>query len=211
MKHKKLLSLAAFTLALMFSGCRPGGAEYISDLDVVGTAYTKEIDFSGRKTYAMWDSIPQISSDQLEPGETPEYISQTYANVVTSEIDKQMKALGWTKVGRDQNPDAYIQNASMQNTYVYYYYSYYYYGYYYPYGGWYYPGYYPPTYSTTTTGTLLMMLVDAKTESTSPNGTQPVLWIGIINGLMEGSSSSFTSRVSKNVGQAFKQSPILKR
>jgi hypothetical protein len=56
-----------------------------------------------------------------------------------------------------------------------------------------------------------MMLIDAKTESTSPNGTQPVLWVGVINGLMEGSTSSFTSRVSSNVGQAFKQSPILKR
>ncbi|MCU0359698.1 MAG: DUF4136 domain-containing protein [Bacteroidia bacterium] len=210
MNYKKLLSLATITLVL-FSGCRPGGAEYISDLDVVGTAYTKEIDFSTRKTYAMWDSIVQITSDQPEPGEDRQFVSQTYASIVTSEIDRQMKALGWTKVDRNQNPDAYIQNASMQNTYVYYYYSYYYYGYYYPYSGWYYPGYYPPTYSSTTTGTLLMMLIDAKTESTSPNGTQPVLWVGVINGLMEGSTSSFTSRVSSNVGQAFKQSPILKR
>jgi hypothetical protein len=211
MNNKKLLSLAAFTLALLFSGCRPGGAEYISDLDVVGTAYTKEIDFSGRKTYAMWDTIVKLSSDQGDPGTNREYVSSQYANIITSEIDKQMKALGWTKVGKNQNPDAYIQNATMSSTYVYYYYSYYYYGYYYPYGGWYYPGYYPPTYSTTTTGTLLMLLIDASADQTSPAGSQPVLWMGVINGLMEGSSSSFTSRVSKNVGQAFKQSPILKR
>ncbi len=210
MNYKKLFSFAAITLAL-FSGCRPRGAEYISDLDVVGTAYTKDIDFSGRKTYAMWDTIVKISDDQGGQGSDKEYVASNYASVVTSEIDRQMKALGWTKVNKDQNPDAYIQNATMSSTYVYYYYSYYYYGYYYPYGGWYYPGYYPPTYSSTTTGTLLMMLIDASSEQTSPTGSQPVLWIGVINGLMEGSSASFTSRVSSNVGQAFKQSPILKR
>ncbi len=211
MNYKKLLSLAAVTLAL-FSGCRPGGAEYISDLDVVGTAYTKDIDFSSRKTYAMWDTIVKVSSEQIDDPDAnnkPDYVPASSANVVTSQIDQQMKALGWTKVGRNQDPDVYIQNAAMTNTYVYYYYSYWYYGYYYPYGGWYYPGYYPPTYSSTTTGSLLMMMIDGR--EMSPSGSRPVLWVGVINGLMEGSSTSFNSRVATNVGQAFKQSPILKR
>lgn len=209
MNLKKTLQLGSIALLFSISACRPGGGEYISDFDVVGTAYTKDIDFSSRKTYAMWDSIVIVDDDGNGANSSTDYVAQNYANMITSEIDKNMKALGWTKVGRDQNPDAYVQNAAMSSTYVYYYYSYY--GWYYPYGyyGWYYPGYYPPTYSSTTTGSLLMMLVDGK--ETSPAGKAPVLWVGIINGLMEGSTSSFASRVTSNVGQAFKQSPILKR
>lgn len=207
MNLKKTLQLGSLALLFTISACRPGGGEYLSDFDVVGSAYTKDIDFSTRKTYAMWDSIVEIDGDGNNSVAPPDYIAQNYANMVTNEIDRNMKSLGWTKVERNQNPDVFIQNAAMSTTYVYYYYSYY--GWYYPYGGWYYPGYYPPTYSTTSTGSLLMMLVDGK--ETSPSGKAPVLWIGVINGLMEGSSSSFASRVTSNIGQAFKQSPILKR
>lgn len=209
MNLKTSLQFGLIAILFSLSACRPGGGEYISDFDVVGTAYTKDIDFKTRKTYAMWDTIVEVGSGEPDQSVPPDYIPQNYANMVTAEIDRNMKANGWTKVGRDQNPDAFVQNAVMSTTYTYYYYSYYYYGWYYPYGGWYYPGYYPPTYSSTTTGSLLMLLVDGK--ETSPAGKAPVLWVGVINGLMEGSTSSFASRVTGNIGQAFKQSPILKR
>jgi hypothetical protein len=43
------------------------------------------------------------------------------------------------------------------------------------------------------------------------NGNAPILWLGVVNGMLNGGSSSFAGRAKKSVDQAFKQSPILKK
>jgi hypothetical protein len=40
--------------------------------------------------------------------------------------------------------------------------------------------------------------------------TLPVVWNGILNGLLEGSDASILARVTTNIDQMFKQSPYLK-
>lgn len=202
MKPKKILTLVIASSLAIFIGCRPKGAEYIDELDVVGTAYAKDANFSNKSTYYISDTIPEVDGDDSNK---QEYLNSSTSNLIVSQIDKNMKAYGWTKATNPFDADMIMQVAGMKTTNVYYYYSYYYYGYY----GWYYPGYYPPTYTTTQSGTILMQLVDRKDVSIS--GKAPVLWVGIINGLMEGSSSSVTSRIASTIDQAFKQSPILKK
>jgi hypothetical protein len=215
MKANKFL-MGGFILGLfVLTSCRPGGAEYIDELDIVGTNYSKEADFKSKMTYARPDSIVEIGTDDINDPDgngRPSYINQSSANVIINQLDANMAAYGWTKVDKSSNPDVIMMLSAMTTTNIYYYYSGWYGGYWgYPYygGGWYYPGYYPPTYSTTTTGTLLMQMADVK--DTSVTGKMPVLWVGVVNGMLNGSSSSFAGRAKKSVDQAFKQSPVLKK
>lgn len=205
MKLKKLLYTGVLSAVMAFSACRPGGAEYIDELDLVMTNYSKEANFSNKKTYARPDSIVEISS--ADETLKKEYINQATANTIISRLDKNMAENGWQKVATNANPDVYVQISAMQTTTIYYYYSSWYWGYPY-YGGWYYPGYYPPYASTTTTGSALFQMADVK--DTTADGRLPIIWTGVINGMLNGSSSSFASRCNKSVDQLFKQSPSLK-
>ncbi|MBL0342769.1 MAG: DUF4136 domain-containing protein [Bacteroidetes bacterium] len=90
-----------------------------------------------------------------------------------------------------------------------YYYDYwdYYYGWYYGpgYGGWYYP--YPVT-SSYTTGTLILNMVDNKNPNPSNKGK--IVWVGLVNGLLEGSSADYINRINKTIDQSFAQSTYLR-
>jgi hypothetical protein len=215
MKIQKVLLGGLVACLFTLTACRPGGAEYIDELDIVGTAYSKEADFKAKLTYARPDSIVEIGTDDVydpDGNGRPDYINQSSANIIINQLDANMQAYGWTKVDRSANPDVIVMLSAMSTTNIYYYYSGWYGGAWgYPYygGGWYYPGYYPPTYSTTTTGTLLMQMADVK--DTTVNGNAPILWLGVVNGMLNGGSSSFAGRAKKSVDQAFKQSPILKK
>ncbi|HQQ94254.1 MAG TPA: DUF4136 domain-containing protein [Bacteroidia bacterium] len=212
MNPKTILRTGSLAVLIGLSACYPGGAEYVDELDVVGTAYSKQVSFSDHKTYYMSDSIPQVASDNIEDpngDNKPDYISMSTANLITSAINRNLQNYGWSRVTDKTKADVFIMNATMQNTQIYYYYNYWYYGGYYPYYGWYYPGYYPPTYTTTRTGTLLMQMIDGKEVNGA--GKAAGMWVGIINGLLEGSSGSQNARISSSIDQAFKQSPILKK
>jgi len=198
MKNKILLILPC--LALLW-GCYPGGADYVDQLDIVLSNYSKDNNFTKMKTYAMSDSIVKVTDDQL----LTQFIKQSNAALITSRIRQNMAAYGWTEVDESQSPDVVILNAAMETTYISYYYSYWgWYGYY---GGWYYP-YYPPYYTTYTTGTLLVQMLDVKNLGPEVQGT--MVWTGLINGLMTGSSASFSTRVNTSIDQLFAQSAYLK-
>ncbi len=198
MKNKILLILPC--LALLW-GCYPGGADYVDQLDIVLSNYSQDNDFSKMKTYAMSDSIVKVTDDQL----LTQFIKQSNAALITSRIRQNMAAYGWTEVDESQSPDVVILNAAMETTYISYYYSYWgWYGYG---GGLYYP-YYPPYYSTYTTGSLLVQMLDVKNLGPEDQGT--MVWTGLINGLMSGSSASFSTRVNKSLDQLFAQSTYLK-
>jgi hypothetical protein len=198
MKNKILLILPC--LALLW-GCYPGGADYVDQLDIVLSNYSKENDFTKMKTYAMSDSIVKVTDDELKT----EFVKQSNAATITARIRKNMTAYGWTEVDESQSPDAIILNAAMETTYINYYYNYW--GWYYPYYPPYYP-YYPPSYTTYTTGTLLVQMVDPK--NLGPENQSTVVWTGLINGLTTGSSTSFNSRVNTTVDQLYAQSAYLK-
>jgi hypothetical protein len=196
MKTKLLLVLPC--LAFLW-GCYPGGAD--DQLDIVLSNYDKDNDFSKQKTYAMSDSVVKVTDDELRT----EFIKDANAATITARIRKNMADYGWTEVDESQSPDVMILNAAMETTYINYYYNYW--GWYYPYYPPYYP-YYPPYYSTYTTGTFLTQMVDPK--DLGPEGQSTVIWTGLINGLMTGSSATFSSRVNQTIDQLYAQSQYLK-
>jgi hypothetical protein len=198
MKTKLLLVLPC--LAFLW-GCYPGGADYVDQLDIVLSNYDKDNDFSKQKTYAMSDSVVKVTDDELRT----EFIKDANAATITARIRKNMADYGWTEVDESQSPDVMILNAAMETTYINYYYNYW--GWYYPYYPPYYP-YYPPYYSTYTTGTFLTQMVDPK--DLGPEGQSTVIWTGLINGLMTGSSATFSSRVNQTIDQLYAQSQYLK-
>lgn len=208
MKIKNLMPLLLL-FAITLGGCYPGGAEYYDQLDLVYTNYSKNTDFKTLKTYTRPDSIVKMGSADIVDGDgngLPEFINQATANLIFSQLDANMKAYGYTKVGKNENPDITIFSVAGQNTDVYYYYNSWYWGWYGYYGGWYYPGYYPTGYATVTTGNLLFQMSVPKDSAI--DGTIPIVWVSVMSGLMEGNSS--TTRLKKAIDQSFTQSPYLK-
>lgn len=212
MKYKNFIPLLLF-FTIILSACYPGGAEYYDQLDLVYTNYSKEANFKSLKTYARPDSIVKMSSANILDGDgngLPDFVNKTTTNIILAQLDANMKAYGYTKVGKNDNPDITIFTVAGQNTDVYYYYNSWYWGWYGSYGGWYYPGYYPPTYSSVTTGGLLFQMTVPKDSSL--DGTVPVVWLSVMSGLLESASSgASSSRIKKSIDQAFIQSPYLKQ
>jgi len=93
----------------------------------------------------------------------------------------------------------------------------------YCYWGWY-PGwgYYPPAWgpgwgwgyptdvicTTYNTGTLVVSMTE---PNDAKENTLPVAWVGILNGLLEGTTTDIGNRITTNINQMFVQSPYLKQ
>lgn len=206
--QKQIFPLLA--LLALFWGCYPGGGDYVDEFDIVLTNYDDNAAFSTMTTYSMPDSIVEIDDDS-DPN-NPEYIKGSSAAPILAAIRTNMKNYGWTEVNKLAKPDVILLPSAMQTTTISYYYGGGYWGWYYPYypgGGWYYPGYYPPTYSSYTSGTLLVQMTNP--NDPTEDDKIPVIWTGVINGLLTGSSASYNTRVTKNVNQMFTQSLYLKK
>ena len=208
MQQRTFIGALAVTGIALLSGCYPQGAEYIDDYDLVYTDYSPTFDFRSSTTYALPDSVVKITGN-LQDGEAPEMVDQTYASEILKKIRDNMNANGWTMVGVNESPDVVILPSMLSVTTTTISYPGYW-GWYYPYYGygWYYPGYYPPTISSYTTGSLIILMTNPK--EMSPSETIPVEWVCAVNGLLEGSTSNMISRIDKTVDQAFTQSLYLK-
>jgi hypothetical protein len=118
---------------------------------------------------------------------------------------------GYREVDKSANPDLIILPAVFQTDNLFYYYDWWYWSWYYP-GwipgwGWYYPGYYPPTVVNIRTGSLMLQMTDPNNLSATEK--IPVIWSGVINGLLEGNVDQVGSRIAKTIDQAFDQSPYI--
>ncbi len=203
---KKMTFYVVF-VSLFLASCSPNRVQYYEETDIVVTKYNESFDFNNNPTYAMPDSVVKITGDLVE-GEDPYFIREPYNSQIIDRIEKNMTALGWSRVDNPELASLTLLPVSWTNTTVYYWYDYW---------CWYYPSYcgwgydfnddymYPDdAYSESfTTGTLVMSLVD-----NSPNNIDPtVVWSGVINGLLSGAYSQ--ERAAKGIDQAFEQSPYL--
>lgn len=198
---------------LSFAGCyEQYDPVYTDDLDLVITNYSPTYDFKSKVKYAMPDSVVLIDGEDFDGSVS--YAKPLYANTILNAIKSNMAANGWQLVDKLASPDVIILPSVNQTTNVFYNYSYGYWGGYYP-GypggwGWYYPGYYyPPTVSSYKTGSLLIQMTDPSNAAQSDQ--LPVVWIGLVNGLLEGSTTNIQLRINTSVNQAFKQSSYLKK
>jgi hypothetical protein len=191
----------------LLSGCYYQGPEYYDELDIVYTNYDNTFDFKSNKKYSMPNKIVKVTANVAQ-GSKPEYVSSSSASLIFSTIRTNMTSYGYTEVADSSLADLILFPAALEVTNTTYYYDYYgyYWGYYYPYYGWYYP--YGTSTTTYQTGTLLLDLVS--TKDPSPTGKGRAVWVGAVNGLLEGTTSNVNSRISKAVNQAFKQSEYLR-
>ncbi|MBN3583090.1 DUF4136 domain-containing protein [Algoriphagus aestuarii] len=212
---KKLIYQLLFLVTLSFSSlsCKPDGAEYVDELDIVYTNYDAGFDFNSVGTYALPDKIVKITDQFIDgnPGDEPEYLDPVYASAILASIRGNMNAAGYTEVSKDSNPDLIILPSVTQTDQLFFYYDWWYWNWFYPgWGpgwGWWYPGYYPPQVSRVRTGTLMMQMTTL--ENQGDVDKIPVVWTGVVNGLLEGSATSISNRVNESINQAFDQSPYL--
>lgn len=204
---KKVNLFLCVALFMGFTSCHPLDDLSVQEMDLVLTNYDKAANFSSVKTYAVSDSIIELfSKDKTTTDSLPDFISPSVSVPIVAAIDANMAALGYKKVKESDNPDATILLSIMQTTDIYYYYDYAYWGWYYPYY-WYYP--FPISYATVVnSGTLMIQMMSNK--DISIDNRAPVIWLGVANGILEGSTSSINSRINSSINQAFNQSPYLK-
>jgi hypothetical protein len=207
MTLKLIKSFLFLGLIGLLSGCYYQGPEYYDELDIVYTNYDNTFDFKSNKKYSMPNKIVKVTANTAQ-GSKPEYVSSSSASLIFSTIRTNMTAYGYTEVADSSLADLILFPAALEVTNTAYYYDYYgyYWGYYYPYYGWYYP--YGTSTTTYQTGTLLLDLVS--TKDPSPTGKGRAVWVGAVNGLLEGTTSNVNSRITKAVNQAFKQSEYLR-
>jgi hypothetical protein len=205
--HRSLFGALA-AVAVLGTGCYPDEPTSIASYDLVFTAYSPSFDFANSRTYAIPDSVVLVTGN-LQDGDAPETVDPQYGDQIIQRIRQNMNSRGWTEINPLDTPDVVLLPAVSKTENVSYY-DWGYWGWYYPYypgWGWYYPGYYP-TYTSYTSGTLIMLMNDPYDVSASNN--VPIVWTGLVNGLLEGSSASTIDRIQSTIDEAFDQSPILK-
>lgn len=199
---RTILRVPILGLLFLLAGCYPQGPEYTDEFDIVFTNYDESASFKALKYYAIPDEVVDINGN-YDPAQGPEFISPQYSTLIINRIKSNMNALGYTEVADTGQADVIILPGALEVTNITYSYWYSYWDYYYGYG-WYYPY---TTVSTYTTGSLIMTMVDRKNLNPANKGR--AIWFGVVNGLLEGASADFGSRINKGIDQAFRQSPYL--
>ena len=94
-----MLSVLILGGMFLLQACFPFGPEDIEDFDIVGTFYDENVNFSNFKTYAMPDTIVKVSSSGVtnEKGQ--------YDDLVLSQIEANMTAIGYERINSPQNAD----------------------------------------------------------------------------------------------------------
>lgn len=210
---KSIMKKAFFAIgiAVILAGCYPKGPTYVSDLDLVATDYEKGFDFGSQTEFFVFDTIVHIIGEAQNDN-----ISRNYDKRIIKDVRDNMLARGYEEVNTPQQADLVLNISAWTNTTVNYYYGWY------DYWGWGYPGYGPAwgwgypvggyTYvNSYTFGTILI-------EMNYPEGanieehTIPVVWTGLINGMLSNSSSdNVTSRIDDTIDQTFEQSPYIQK
>ena len=227
--------LAAAAACLL--ACHPATINDSSETDMVVTRKAESYDYSRNRTYDIPDSIADLCN--VDPGNLPageagangggdrpgrpdagsldcNEITHRFDEAVLKEISKNLEALGYVRVHKSETvtPDvAMLVGALSSNNwvaYTYYPWSYYYYWWpYYPGWGIYYP-YYPTTSIVNyPTGSLMMELVSLNDADPDTQRT-PVIWTGVVTGLLVQGDVDPASRINQTIDQAFAQSAYLK-
>jgi hypothetical protein len=172
----------------VLAGCYPDESASINDLDIVITNYDTGYNFSGIQSYLMPDTVIAIT-DPANPENNFEY-KHTYDNMILSELASQFGTLGYNRVYDTLavKPDVTVKVSAVSTTYI----------------G---PEYlWAPQYNYQV-GTIIVTMIDMKSNQALQTDSVSVVWMGAINGLVEG--SNIENRIRSGIGQMFIQSPYL--
>lgn len=205
-------------LPVMLISCYPKNDVEVKDLDVVVTYHNTDFDFSTIHYYYFPDTVNYIVDKGQEDN-----IDHKYDNTILDEIRTQLNALGW-----EESPDSTHLNDAVSvlvsafNTDYYTVYTYPWYicwdwywdpwspywkstNSYYPYYPWN-PG---NAYYSYTSGTVVIEMAFMGEIQTPSIANIPIEWVGVLNGIMDGTNSNIT-RIKEGIDQAFQQSSYLK-
>ncbi len=215
---KKWFALPALAGALLgVASCYPGEVTSIEQLDIVITVHDETVDFTNFSTYVLLDSVVHVD---LIDNDNDDLLNRDNDDLVLSGIVSNIEALGYVEETDPANntPDVILQVAALAVTNTEWYVSYPWWDWYgwYPYYGCCGPGYgyyYPPVPTVDVvqynTGTLVINMIDPTREGVDAN-TISVIWVGGINGLLEGLDAGLSARIADAIDQAFDQSPYLR-
>ena len=206
---------------LMAQSCNPEFKASVDELDLAITTYDDTQDFDQISTFYMEDTIIFIEDDEVEIQRESNATEQH----ILDQVRQNLLDIGWeeiTDTTSDENSSDVAIMISVLEADIYYYYTYWWdWWYWYPWDWWYpgYPGYpgYPtyPTYPSYgyTVGTLLVDMVNTDRISPPVEGDPsiklPIIWSGVVNGILSGSDENIQSRLTKQIRQVFVQSDYL--
>lgn len=218
-----LRSAGLWVVLLAAAACNPEFKASVDELDLAITTYDDTQDFGRLSTFYMEDTIIYIGDDEVEIQREPNSTEQH----ILDEVRNNLLDIGWqeiTDTTDEQNSSDVAIMISVLEADIYFYYTYWWdWWYWYPWDWWYpgYPGYpgYPtyPTYPSYgyTVGTLLIDMVN--TDEINPPGEGdpsiklPIIWSGVVNGILSGSDENIQSRLTRQIRQVFLQSDYLHR
>jgi len=207
-------------ILMVIQSCNPEFKATVEELDLAITTYDDTQNFGELSTFYMEDTIIYITDDKVEIQREDNATEQH----ILDQVRLNLLELGWQEVSDTTNEDVQSDVAIMISVLeadINFYYTYWWdWWYWYPWDWWYpvYPGYpiYPvyPSYPTYgyTVGTLLIEMVN--TDAVLPPVEDipiklPVIWSGVVNGILAGSEEYLQGRLTKQIGQVFLQSDYL--
>ncbi|MCX6159573.1 MAG: DUF4136 domain-containing protein [Ignavibacteria bacterium] len=193
--------LAAASMTIY--SCYPYNSTNPAEYDVVVTLHDALSNYNGSyKKYVMRDSVAHVTD-----GSAGTTITRSYDTLIRNKVRDNLASFGYTRVYDTLSADVVITLAITNSTS-------YYVDNYYPddYWGWGYGGgyYYPwsSAYSVTT-GSVVTTMTDKK--KMQPGTTKKaIVWMGILNGVVDGTTSTMYQRISAGIDKCFSQSLYLK-
>jgi len=208
MKYLNLFLTIAI-MGLLYS-CYPKGAEYVDELDVVISKY--DSDNFRKGTFAMPDEVTYLKDGKLDEDHSHDKDGQ-----LLGLIEQHYKANGFELVdaGNPKDTTFIIIVEVLETTNAGYVWPPYgpgwgYWDPWYPWypGGWY-PGYpWYPSYYSYKTGTVRVQMGDWEKKDEA-NDKLMFVYLGALNGLMQGSEGYLDARVKEGIDQLFNQAPFV--
>jgi len=216
---RNFIGMLAIPLIFSLSGCYPDKIDYVDEYDLAATHVNEDVDFSTFSTFSVIDTVMHVTEDD---DDDPNF-SRDNDEFIINELRQNMLDYGYMELESPDSinrPDLVLLVSAVSSDF-YYYYSYYpyYWGWYpgwgYPgwgYPGWGYPGWGYPVYGGSySTGTLVVDMWD--TEEYDPDDEEPsgIIWTGVVDGILAGSTGQSQQRLDKQINQLFTQSPYLQQ
>lgn len=205
MKRLLILLLTGLFAQFMVS-CYPEGADKIQDYDVAMTNYDKSADFGAFTTFSIADTIVYFSNDKDAT------LSHQFDQQIVDLVTKNLEDRGYVVVDTTENPSFVITISAFSNVNYAYYVDNWYNNWSWYWGWWggpfnpYYP-WYPVSVYSYRTGSVAIDMISTAARA---DGKANVVWTGIADGLLQGSSSFILNRLDKQINQCFTQSPYLR-
>lgn len=206
MKRLLLLLLTGLFAQFLVS-CYPEGADNVEDYDVAMTNYDKSADFAAFSSFSIPDTIVYFSNDKQTP------LNHEFDEKIVQLVTENFINRGYTKVDDPATASFVVTISAFSNVNYSYYVDNWYNNWNWYWGWWggpfnpYYPWYPISVYSYRTGSVVIDMISTTERADDKVN----VVWNGIADGLLQGSTTSIQNRLTKQINQCFTQSPYLRK